>query len=132
MPMATRDVLALAARWFGRLLALLLLLFWGAFFVEHLGEWYLRADGRYPPAWVGVSMVLHFAMLAGLLVMLRWEWPGTLVTLLATAAFFAFIGVRAFPTIALVNLLPLPFFALAWLLSRPAVAAPPPLPPPVG
>jgi hypothetical protein len=104
-------------KWSGRSTALLLLLFWGAFFVEHLTEWFLRADGRYPPAWVWWQQFFHFVMLVGLGMMLRWDKPGAVVMVVATAAFFAGIGFHTFPSIALVNLVPIGCFGVYWLAA---------------
>jgi hypothetical protein len=107
-----------AARWLGRAAALLLLLFWGAFFVEHLVEWFLRPRGAYPPPRVWVAQFLHFAMLAGFAMMLRWELAGAVVMASATVLFFARAGMRGFPWIACVNLLPVVFFAAYWAVAR--------------
>ena len=59
-------ILSAVGKWSGRAVALLLFLFWGAFFLEHLFGWFLRADHRYPPAWVWIAQGLHFTMLVGL------------------------------------------------------------------
>ncbi|HWQ55828.1 MAG TPA: hypothetical protein VN442_19225 [Bryobacteraceae bacterium] len=101
-------------KWAGRATALLFLLFWGAFFVEHLSEWFLRRDGNYPPPFVWIAQLLHFSMLVGLGLMLRWEKLGTAILAAGTVAFFASIGVRSFPKIALVNLVPMACFAIYW------------------
>lgn len=103
--------------WIGRLVAACLLLFWGGFFVEHLREWFLRADGQYPPLKVWIGQALHFGMLLGLAISLKWEKLGALLTVVATAVFFAHIGGRGFPFLALMNLAPIVFFA-AWWMSR--------------
>ncbi len=107
--------LGIAGKWGGRLLALLLFLFWGAFFVEHLTEWFLRAPGGYPPPRLWISQVLHLVMLIGLAMMLRWDKLGTLVMVIGTAAFFATIHFHHFPFIALINLLPVCGFGVYWM-----------------
>ncbi|HEY3440336.1 MAG TPA: hypothetical protein VGK29_06275 [Paludibaculum sp.] len=104
--------------WAGRATAALLFLFWGAFFVEHTAEWFLRGDGRFPPAWVAVQHGFHFLMLAGLAAMMRWERAGAVVLTVSTFAFFGFIGLRSFPWIALLNLIPLACFGVYWLAGR--------------
>jgi Zn-dependent protease len=123
----SREVIAVACRWLGRTLALLLFLFWGAFFLEHLSEW-LHGPQRAPPLWVWVSQVLHLGMLVGLALMLRWDRLGALVTALGTTAFFASIGMHRFPWIALLNLLPIAGFAVAWCLHRPPARPTGPVP----
>jgi hypothetical protein len=114
-----RDAVAVAFRWLGRALALLLLLFWGAFFLEHLSEWFWNAQGAAPPTRVWISQMLHLAMLAGLALMLRFDWLGAIVTVLGTTAFFASIGMHSFPFIALLNLLPIACFTASWSLHPP-------------
>jgi hypothetical protein len=116
--MTSRNVLSGIGKWGGRLTALLLVLFWGAFFVEHLSEWFLRGDGRYPPPQVWVGQALHFLMLAGFGLMLKWDRLGTVVMLVASIAFFASIGMNRFPYFALINLLPVAFFTAYWLARK--------------
>ena len=120
-------MIAVAFRWLGRTLALLLVLFWGAFFLEHLSEWFLEPQGS-PPLRVWVGQVLHLGMLVGLALMLRWDRLGAVVTVLATTTFFASIGVHRFPWIALLNLLPIAGFAVAWSLHRPPARPTGPVP----
>ena len=128
MARTRREVIAVAFRWLGRTLALLLFLFWGAFFLAHLSEWFWNAHGALPPARVWVSQVLHLGMLVGLALMLWKDRIGALITVLATTAFFASIGVHRFPWIALLNLLPIAGFAVAWSLHRPPARPTGPVP----
>ncbi|MFO0876240.1 MAG: hypothetical protein U0840_02615 [Gemmataceae bacterium] len=115
--MQARQVVGIAANWLGRGAALVLLLFWGAFFVEHLSEWFLRDDGAYPPVWVWAAQGLHLAMLIGLGVTILRPWLGMVLTLVGTVAFFGWIGVKSFPYLALINLVPLVLLAVSWLAS---------------
>lgn len=117
-----RAISGATGKWAGRLTALLLLLFWGMFFVEHLSEWFLRGDGRYPPAWVWVQQGFHFVMLVGLGMMFKWDKLGAVVTVIGTTAFFAGIGFHTFPFIALINLVPIACFAVYWLTKERASA----------
>lgn len=80
-----------AARWIARALAAVFTVLWGAFFLHHLGEWYLRPEGH-PPAWVTGLMVLHFGLLAGLVTGFRWELAGGLLSLACGGSFFSLIG----------------------------------------
>jgi len=114
--MSTRNKLPLVFKWLGRGTALLLFLFWGAFFVEHVNEW-LILPNHIPPR-VLIGMAFHGAMLVGLLMMLRWVSWGSVVTVLATIAFFSTIGMRRFPILALINLVPIASLTTAFLLSR--------------
>jgi len=112
---AILKIFSAIGKWSGRLTALLLFLFWGAFFVEHLSEWFLRAGGRFPTAWVWVQQLFHFAMLVGLGMMVKWDKLGCAVMLAGTVAFFGGIGVLEFPWIALINLVPAGCFGVYWL-----------------
>lgn len=114
---STRSILAFAGKWGGRTTAVLLFLFWGSFFVEHLSEWFLRTGGNYPPAWVWDQMFVHFAMIVGLALMLKWDRLGSLVLVIATVGFFSGIGLHSFPYIALVNLIPMALFSLRWMVE---------------
>ena len=49
--------------WTARLLALGLFLLWGAFFVEHVREWFLNPPKGFPPVWVWLQMLAHLAFL---------------------------------------------------------------------
>jgi len=118
----SRSTLAFAGKWGGRLTAILLFLFWGAFFVEHTSEWFLRSESRFPPALVWFQQLAHFGMLAGLAVMLKWPRLGGLILLVATVAFFGGIGMHSFPYIALINLLPIALFGVYWIAAKPRVA----------
>ena len=108
--MGTRKAVALVALWLARLCALLLILLWGGFFVEHLREWFLRSDGRLPPVWVWVGQFLHLLMLLGLALVAFRPSLGAISTILATALFFGLMsyhdGFKGFPYLALVNLPP--------------------------
>jgi hypothetical protein len=116
--MTTRPLIATIAKWAGRVAALLLFLFWGAFFIEHLSEWFLRGGGQYPPPRVWAGQALHFCVLAGLALMLKWDRLGAAVTVVSTAAFFLWIGYRGPLTLPLVNLVPVALFAVYWLARR--------------
>lgn len=105
-----RNHLATGLRWAGRVLAVLMMLFWGAFLVEHVSEWYLTPGQDWPPVWVNVAVGWHLVMVAGLGVMVWKPRPGAVVALGATIGFFATIGYRGFPLIALPNLLPILLF----------------------
>ena len=104
--------------WSGRVAAGLLFFFWGSFFVEHTVEWFLRSDGRFPPAWVAVQHGFHFLMLVGLAAMLKWDKVGAVILTLSTCAFFGLLRLPGFPWIALLNLIPLACFGVFWLAGR--------------
>jgi hypothetical protein len=107
-----------AGKWLGRLTALLLLLIWGVFFVEHFFEWFLHPSGELPPAAVWLSQVFHLAIVVGLALMIKWDKLGAVVTVAATTAFLASIAARGTPLVVMINLLPIACFAVSWLNAR--------------
>lgn len=116
--MDTQSNVAIVFLWIARVLAGLLILFWGAFFVEHLVEWFFRDDGRLPHAKVWVGQALHLAMLLSLVLLVFRPAPGAVATVIATVAFFGWIGVYEIPSLALLNLLPIAAVAI-YLVLRP-------------
>jgi hypothetical protein len=91
--------------WLGRVLAVLVFLFWGAFFVEHLTEWFARPLSNPPPVQVWLGQALHFLMLAGLILALRWERLGGAVVAVAGLLFLTRAGAN-FPMFYGLTLLP--------------------------
>ena len=77
----------------GRVLAIGFLAVWGAFFVEHLG-WFLHPGQGFPPARVWLLQLVHLAQLAGLLMLIRWEIPGSVLKIAAAPVFFAAVAGR--------------------------------------
>jgi hypothetical protein len=120
--MRSRAVLIALTRWTARVLATVLLLFWGAFFLEHL-EWFLHPDRGFPPARVWLLQLAHLLMLIGLLVLLRWELLGSAWTILAALVFFASVAGSRFPLFFTVTNLPAALALLGRLLQSHAVPA---------
>ncbi len=110
----SRNVARGIFRGLGRLLSALLLLFWGAFFLEHLSEWFLQAEGGFPPTFVWAAQAGHLVMLIGLLIMIRWETPGMIVAYLGASWFAAAIGGEAALIVIGSVLIPIACFALSW------------------
>jgi hypothetical protein len=103
--------------WSGRGCAALLAIFWGLFFVEHVGAWYLDPKG-WPPAWVTAAMAAHALVILGLAAMLRWSRLGIALTIVSTIGFIALTLVGAKPAwIMLVNLVPVALVAMGALIA---------------
>ncbi len=124
------KVVVTVLKWLRRVTAAALFLLWGAFLLEHIQEWYMHPAQGFPPWWVGLSMVCHLGVLVGLLVILRWDRLGALITLLATLGFLGAIALGKgntsnLPAIVLVNLAPVGFAVLSWLLSKRSTPAQP-------
>ncbi|WP_337174743.1 hypothetical protein [Paludisphaera sp.] len=103
--------------WLGKGLAALLFAFWGVFFVEHLGEWFIAPEAGWPPPATWFAQALHLAMLLGLATMIFREGPGAIATVATTAAFFLAIGYRGSLALPLINLAPIACFAIARALG---------------
>jgi hypothetical protein len=108
--------MASIVEWCGRVSAVALVLFWGAFLVHHVSEWFLQGNGRYPPPFVWFANLLHLTMLLGLLLTLFKPLPGAVATIITSLAFFGWI--RAFPPIAAVNFIPPTLVAISYLLMQ--------------
>jgi hypothetical protein len=79
--------------WTGRGLALGLFLVWGAFFVEHLQEWFLHPAEGFPPVWVCLAQLAHLTILVGLATIWRWQFVGSILTILGSLAFFGGLAI---------------------------------------
>lgn len=102
-----------------RVISLGFLLFWGAFFIEHL-TWF--ADPAHlPAAEIWLAQALHFLLLVGYALSLFWGRLGCVVIALGAALFFGLTGGANALWFALLSLAPIPFFILAWI-SKPAPA----------
>ncbi len=105
-----------------RVAAAALFLLWGAFFVEHVTEWFLQESG-FPPGVVWVGQVLHGALLCALAFLVFRPRAGALATLIATLAFFGWIGVLNY--LPAITLAPVMLVALAWLARSLSARQPP-------
>jgi hypothetical protein len=81
--------------WTGRILALGLFMFWGAFFLEHLKEWFMHPLQKSPPLWVWLAQLAHLAILVGLVSLWRWPIGGSIVTIVASLLFFGGLAISA-------------------------------------
>ena len=77
-----------ALRWLARILAIGLFVFWGAFFLAHLQEWFFGDSGDLPPPRVWVGQFFHLLMLIGLAILVWRPAVGAWIPLATTAAFF--------------------------------------------
>jgi len=98
-----------AFHWIGRITAVLLFLLWGAFFVEHLTEWFKDA-AHLPPASVFIKQFFHLLMLVGYLVVFKWKVAGSFIIILGALLFFGSIGVNAMITFFTISIIPAVIF----------------------
>jgi hypothetical protein len=113
-PPVVESKTVVALRWSGRILAALLFLLWGSFFVEHTIEWFVKPLPQTPPWFVWATQALHLLMLVGLVALWRWEVVGSGLLLLAAFGFFVVVGGPKFAVFFGVTAIP----ALLVLASR--------------
>jgi hypothetical protein len=110
--------------WTGRVLALGTFLFWGAFFVEHLWDWFLHPSKGFPPIWVWLAQFAHMVTLLGLAALWRWPVAGSILTILGSLGFFGGLAISqaasgrpyvAFLAYLAVTIVPVLLTLAAWL-----------------
>lgn len=119
--MKAKNVFSTVLWWSARVLAVVLFLFWGAFFVEHLVEWFTHPAEGLPPPKVWLLQLAHFIMLVGLIVMLRWEIAGVILSVMGALAFFVPIAGNRLPWFLGITTVPAVLILLRLLLERTAV-----------
>jgi len=103
-------------RWVARVLALAVFLLWGAFFVEHTGEWFVAPFPQLPPLKVCLFQCLHLLLLLGLLASLRWPRLGLIWVAVVACAFFLPVAGARFSIFFGITILPVLLLALCdWL-----------------
>jgi len=74
-------------RWIARSASIVMLLFWGAFFAEHLA-WFFNSIER-PPFFVWVLQTVHLVLLIGYLISLKHEIFGSLTVTVSLLVFLS-------------------------------------------
>ena len=115
-----------ALRWAGRVMALLVFLFWRAFFVEHMWEWLINPYPNVPPPKVWVGRALHFLILLGLLLVMRWPLVGAILVFAASVAFFSSTAGSNAPLFIGMTCLPAVLLLFCWWATRHGVKLPEP------
>jgi hypothetical protein len=86
IPNNTKIKIVRFIRLLARLDSLLLVLFWGAFFVEHL-RWFIQPEAK-PPLRIWLIQGAHLGLLLSYLISLKWERTGSLLIIAASLLFF--------------------------------------------
>lgn len=111
-------------RWAGRILAGLVFLFWGMFFVEHLQEWFIAPWPKTAPVAVWIGQGLHLAILVGLMLAIWKPFIGAPLAICASFAFFIDKAGASFPLFFGITALPAVLLLLsAWMQRRQRVSA---------
>jgi len=102
----------------------MLFLLWGAFFVEHLKEWF--SDSGHLPPWSVFSIQLfHLLLLIGYVASLKWRVAGSILVILSALLFFGSIGARAVLTFFAVSIIPAVLFLLIYYYEKKIRFSPP-------
>lgn len=122
--MTTRfPLLAIILRWAARVGSGFLFVLWGAFFVEHLG-WFDGLPEQSPPLQVWVAQGMHFVMLLGYLLALKWERLGSSLVVIGAGLFFLIIDANNGFSLFSISILPALLYLVSWLLIKPRPATP--------
>jgi hypothetical protein len=109
------DGTLIAVRSCARLFAAALFTFLAAFFIEHTWQWFVRPFPEVPSFSVWLGQLLHFLILAGLLIAFRWELAGGIMTVTASVFYF----VDKSPLFIPLTILPGVLFLYCWCNSQP-------------
>lgn len=121
--MKANAVISAVLWWSARVLTVGLFLFWGAFFVEHIREWFTHPATGLPPTKVWLLQLAHLVMLIGLVVMLRWEIAGVILSVAGAVAFFVPIAGNKLPLFLGASILPAALVLFRRLLDWKAAPA---------
>lgn len=112
--MCNEDRHLLIVRWMARTLSGLIFLFWLGFFIEHIQQWFVAPWPRTPPTIVWVNQLLHFLILAGLVIGWKWERVGGVLVIVASVLFLF----DKAPLLILPTILPGILFLYCWWRER--------------
>ncbi len=103
--------------WIGRITAMLLFFLWGAFFVEHITEWFKDA-GHLPPFSVFVVQFFHLLLLVGYIALFKWRVAGSVLIIASAFIFFASIGAKAMLSFFAISIIPAVIFLLIFYFEK--------------
>lgn len=112
--MTKRQLLTFGVRWLARATAVAMILLAGAFFLEHLREWFIEPLPETPPAYVWLAQLLHLAYLVALIV--GWKWPriGGIASTVIAVVFL----IDKNPALILPTIVPGVLYLLSWYVDR--------------
>jgi len=103
--------------WIGRITAMLLFFLWGAFFIEHLTEWFKDA-GHLPPWSVFVVQFFHLLLLIGYIAVFKWRVAGSVIIIVSAFIFFASIGAKAMLSFFAISIIPAVIFLFIFYFEK--------------
>ena len=108
--------------WIGRFTAMLLFFLWGAFFIEHLTEWFSDA-GHLPPFSVFLIQFFHLMMLLGYIAVFKWRIVGSVIIIVSAFIFFALIGAKAMLSFFAISIIPAVIFLFVFYFDKKILSA---------
>lgn len=108
--------------WIGRITAMLLFFLWGAFFIEHLTEWFSDA-GHLPPFSVFLIQFFHLMMLLGYIAVFKWRVAGSVIIIVSAFIFFASIGAKAMLSFFAISIIPAVIFLFVFYFDKKILSA---------
>ena len=108
--------------WIGRITAMLLFFLWGAFFIEHLTEWFSDA-GHLPPFSVFLIQFFHLMMLLGYIAVFKWRIVGSVIIIVSAFIFFASIGAKAMLSFFAISIIPAVIFLFVFYCDKKILSA---------
>ena len=106
-----------------RITGLVLLLFWGAFFVEHL-SWF-SDFGSPPPSGVWLLQGAHLLLLLSFIIAWKWEGVGGLLIIGSALLFLGPTSGDRFPLLFAITIVPAVLYLFCWWEGRRAGATAP-------
>lgn len=98
-------------------MSIVLFLFWGSFFIEHV-SWFASVPSKVPPLTVWLLTLLHFLLLVSYIISLRWERSGCAGIVICSALFFSLTArYNALPFI-IVSISPAMVFFYLWRIEK--------------
>ncbi len=107
-------------RWTARILGICIFLLWGAFFIEHLVEWFIvpLSQSQVAPWHIWLGQIFHFIMLAGFIVALKWEFSGSMLIIIGAFALFVDKAGSRFLSYFTVTIIPAIMYLFCWWKTR--------------
>lgn len=116
IPNNSKVKIARFIRLLARLDSLLLLLFWGAFFVEHL-SWFVQPEAK-PPLRIWLIQGAHLGLLLSYLIGLRWERTGSLLIIASSLLFFIPVAGPQMAYFILISVMPAGLYLFSHWMER--------------
>jgi hypothetical protein len=98
--------------WSAQTLSLLLFLFWGAFFIEHL-QFFTNVNDK-PAFIVYLITVFHFMLLVSYIFAMWKHFAGSVMMIIFALAFFVFTAGQMFLPFFLISAIPAGFYLYYW------------------